>query len=80
MNLLSHPNNRSTRWYNGDSPAPGHSAQVLCLVVQMGELMLRVLVAYLILGIFFGTERRLRRGRAALTLEVGRANFIPAPS
>ncbi len=35
---------------------------------------MRILLAYSILGIFFGTERRLRRGRTALTFEAGPAD------
>ncbi len=35
---------------------------------------MRLMLAYSILGIFFGTERRLRRGRTALTLEAGPAD------
>ncbi len=36
--------------------------------------MIRSVLAYILLGVFFGTERRLRRGRAALTFDAGEAD------
>jgi protein-S-isoprenylcysteine O-methyltransferase Ste14 len=36
--------------------------------------MIRLILAYTIIGIFFVTERQLRRGQAALTLDAGQAD------
>src|SRR5262245_31635479 len=38
-------------------------------MTQSKKIMIRIVLAYLMLGVFIGTERRLRRGQTALNLD-----------